>query len=95
MPNAAALEGIEAGVDPNVQGGVKGYNIAFNEDYEGEFDVTEIKDIVAKAEEKGQKVEYMNIVYNINGEIVGHGSSSLNNLPKGMYIINGKKYLVK
>ena len=95
IPNAAALAGIEAGVDPNVQSGVKGYNIAFNEDYEGEFDPTEIKDIVAEAEEKGQKVEYMNIVYSINGEIISRGTSSLSGLPKGMYIINGKKYLVK
>lgn len=93
IPNATALSGIEETTASS--GSVKNYNIAFNEDYEGEFDVTEIKDIVAKAEEKGQKVEYMNIVYSINGEIVGHGSSSLNNLPKGMYIINGKKYLVK
>lgn len=93
MPNDAALSGIEETTTSS--GSVKNYNIAFNEDYEGEFDTTEIKDIVAKAEEKGQKVEYMNIVYSINGEIVGHGSSSLNNLPKGMYIINGKKYLVK
>ena len=67
----------------------------FNEDFEGEFDATEIKEIVAEAEEKGQKVEYMNIVYSINGEIVGRGSQSLSNLPQGMYIINGKKYLVK
>lgn len=95
IPNAAALAGIEAGVDPNVQSGVKGYNIAFNEDYEGEFDPTEIKDIVAEAEEKGQKVEYMNIVYSINGEIISRGTSSLSGLPQGMYIINGKKYLVK
>ena len=95
MPNDAALAGIEKGVDPNVQGGVKGYNIAFNEEYEGEFDPTEIKDIIAKAEEKGQKVEYMNIVYSINGEIISRDTQSLSNLPKGMYIINGKKYLVK
>ena len=95
IPNAAALSGIEETTTSSSSGSVKNYNIAFNEDYEGEFDTTEIKDIIAKAEEKGQKVEYMNIVYSINGEIVGHGSSSLNNLPKGMYIINGKKYLVK
>ena len=95
IPNGLALNGIEKGVEPQVPGGVKGYNIAWNEDYEGEFDPTEIKDIIAKAEEKGQKVEYMNIVYSINGEIISRDTQSLSNLPKGMYIINGKKYLVK
>ena len=95
IPNGLAQNGIEKGVEPQVTGGVKGLNISWNEDYEGEFNVDEIKDIVADAEEKGQKVEYMNIVYSINGEIISKGSHSLSNLPQGMYIINGKKYLVK
>ena len=95
IPNAAAVNGIEKELDGGVANNTKGLNMVFNEDFEGEFDATEIKEIVAEAEEKGQKVEYMNIVYSINGEIVGRGSQSLSNLPQGMYIINGKKYLVK
>lgn len=92
-PNDAAKAGIE-GISSS-SAGTKSYNIAFNEDYEGEFDPTAIKDIIAKAEEKGEKVEYMNIVYSINGEIISKDSRSLGNLPQGMYIVNGKKYLVK
>lgn len=95
IPNDAAINGIEKELGPGIAQNIKGLNMVFNEAFMGEFDPTEIKDIVAEAEEKGQKVEYMNIVYNINGEIVGRGSSSLSNLPQGMYIINGKKYLVK
>lgn len=93
-PNNAAKAGIE-GISSASSAGTKSYNIAFNEDYEGEFDATAIKDIIAKAEEKGEKVEYMNIVYSINGEIISKDSRSLGNLPQGMYIVNGKKYLVK
>ena len=34
-------------------------------------------------------------VYNINGQIVKADASSLSDLPKGIYIINGKKYIAK
>ena len=34
-------------------------------------------------------------VYNINGQIVKDDASSLSYLPKGIYIINGKKYIAK
>lgn len=98
IPNGAALSGVEENMDLSVEapdGAVKGINMAFNEDFESEVDANEIKEIIADAEKKGQKVEYLNIIYSINGEIVGKGSDSLNNLPEGMYIINGKKYLVK
>lgn len=33
-------------------------------------------------------------VYNINGQKVADGTS-LKNLPKGIYIMNGKKYVIK
>ena len=95
IPNDAAINGIEKQLGPGIANNTKALNMVFDEGFMGEFDPTEIKDIVAEAEEKGQKVEYMNIVYSINGEIVGRGSQSLSNLPQGMYIINGKKYLVK
>ncbi len=94
-PNAAALNGIEKKLDGRLNNNTKALNMAIDEGFMGTFDPTEIKEIVAEAEEKGQKVEYMNIVYSINGEVVGRGSHSLSNLPQGMYIINGKKYLVK
>ncbi|MBR3530171.1 MAG: leucine-rich repeat domain-containing protein [Bacteroidaceae bacterium] len=94
-PNDAALNGVEKKLDGRLNNNTKALNMVIDEGFMGTFDPTEIKEIVAEAEEKGQKVEYMNIVYSINGEIVGRGSQSLNNLPQGMYIINGKKYLVK
>lgn len=34
-------------------------------------------------------------IYNINGQVVSNNSTDLNSLPKGIYIVNGKKYVVK
>lgn len=34
-------------------------------------------------------------VYNLNGQMVSGNSKDLNNLPAGIYIVNGKKYVVK
>lgn len=34
-------------------------------------------------------------VFNMNGQLVRSGSASLEGLPKGMYIVNGKKYIVR
>ncbi len=94
-PNQGAIDGIEQGVESTTSSGnVKGFDMVFNEDFVGDYDPTEIKEIVAEAEKKGQKVEYFDVVVSINGEIVRQGTS-LQGLPSGMYIINGKKYLVK
>lgn len=36
-----------------------------------------------------------NVIRNINGQIVRRGTTSTEGLPKGLYIVNGKKYLVR
>lgn len=53
--------------------------------------------IATDAREKGIPVQEvrLNVVYNINGQIVRRGTDSIEGLPKGLYIVNGKKYLVK
>ena len=58
-------------------------------------DVTSIEQIVEEAKANDVPVQYISIVYDINGKIVKKGDTSLKDLPEGMYIINGKKYLVK
>ncbi len=96
IPNDEAKAGIEtelgegqaASANPSVE-------MVFDEGFLGEEKtVDEIEQIVAEAEEKGQKVQYMQVVYNINGQIVREGTE-LAGLPKGVYIVNGKKYFVK
>ncbi len=34
-------------------------------------------------------------IYHINGQLVSKNATSLNNLPKGMYIVNGEKVIIK
>ena len=97
IPNAAAVEGIEKTIDG---GGAlsNSYEIKFNEDFEGDFVAPDdIQTIIEDARKEGvePKVEYMDIVVNINGQIVRRDTTSFEGLPKGIYIINGKKYFVK
>lgn len=41
------------------------------------------------------RVKANNVIYNINGQVVSHDISDFRNLPKGIYIINGRKYIAK
>ena len=55
---------------------------------------TDIEDIFGG--EEGKKVEkFANGIYNINGQLVRANRDSTEGLPEGLYIINGKKRLVK
>lgn len=93
IPNTDALSGIEAELDAQ-EASAKGYSMAFDQDYAVVLP-TSIKQIIADAEEKGQKVEYMDVVVSIDGKIVKRGDITLEGLPRGLYIVNGKKYFVK
>lgn len=59
--------------------------------------VDDISPIIDEALEKDKSAQivHMNVVYNINGQIVRPDSGSLEGLPKGIYIVNGKKYMIK
>ena len=59
--------------------------------------IDDISPIIDEALEKDKstKIVHMNVVYNINGQIVRSDSGSVEGLPKGLYIVNGKKYMVK
>ena len=96
-PNDAALNGIEKELDKK-QAQSKGFDMAFNEGFLGDFiDVDDpgIVTAIEEARKAGAEVEYMDIVVSINGQVVRRGSTSIEGLPKGVYIINGKKYFVK
>ncbi len=54
---------------------------------------TVINEAVEK--DKSSEVIHIDVVYNINGQIVRADSGSVEGLPKGIYIVNGKKYMVK
>ena len=95
IPNDAAVSGIESKLDGKTASS-KGFDMAFDESFLGEvIEQDDVVTLIEKAQEEGAKVEYMDIVVSINGQVVRRGSTSLEGLPRGMYIINGKKYFVK
>lgn len=59
--------------------------------------VDDISPIIDEALEKDKsaKILHMNVVYNIKGQVVRADSGSVEGLPKGIYIVNGKKYMIK
>lgn len=102
VPDADAIANVEGLDGMSVASGTnsaKGFDVAF-----GEWEIvdedqmaTVIDKAVADGEEKNEpaKIQHMNVVYNIKGQVVRSNSSSVEGLPKGLYIVNGKKYLVK
>ena len=74
---------------------VKSFNFIMDGYESPDGEALSIDNVIADAKEKDVPVKYMNIVYDFNGQIVRKGDASLENLPTGMYIVNGKKYLVK
>ena len=96
QPNAGAAAWEAKNLNqPTGSAGAKGMSMLFG-DFGDAEEVTPnaIEEIIADAEEKGQQVERMNIIVNINGQVVRQGTE-VNGLPTGIYIVNGKKYFVK
>jgi len=95
IPNEAAVGGIEKELDGK-QAQSKGFDMAFDEGFLGDvISQDEATTLIEKAQAEGAEVEYMDIVVSINGQVVRRGTTSIEGLPKGIYIINGKKYFVK
>lgn len=100
-PNQAALDGIETEIGGVVtDGGAKGFNFLIDKPFSPDnvidgSETTAIEEIVEEAKAKGEKVEYLNVVYSIDGKVMGRDVQSLSGLPTGLYIVNGKKYYVK
>lgn len=106
LPNAAALAGLETelGGVTSSSGtgstpGAKSHDIAFDEKYffidDTPQGIATLIEKIEKEEGKAPEVEYMDIVVSIDGKIVSRDKTTFEGLPKGVYIINGKKYYVK
>lgn len=106
LPNAAALAGLETelgGVTTSSgtgsTPGAKSHDIAFDEKYffidDTPQGIATLIEKIEKEEGKAPEVEYMDIVVSIDGKIVSRDKTTFEGLPKGVYIINGKKYYVK
>ena len=94
LPNEPAMSKLQADVWDEAD---EGADVCLNdfENIGNPGDVTSIQDVLQEAKEKSMPVEYMDVIFNINGKEVKRGSTDLQNLPTGVYIVNGKKYFVK
>lgn len=95
QPDADAARYIESFVVPGCTDVTNDTNILWGEWEEVSTD--EINQIVADAESRGEKVNKatLNVVFTVNGQVVRTNSNSVEGLPSGLYIVNGKKYIVK
>ena len=88
------LRGFSCWIAPKKQGTATSANAKLFLDGIDMTGTTDIEDIFGG--EEGKKVEkFANGIYNINGQLVRANSDSTEGLPEGLYIINGKKRLVK
>ena len=88
------LRGFSCWIAPKNQGSATPANAKLFLDGIDMTGTTDIEDIFGG--EEGKKVEkFANGIYNINGQLVRTNSDSTEGLPEGLYIINGKKRLVK
>ncbi len=74
---------------------VKGFDFVMDGLESPDGEALSIENIVEDAKTKNLPVEYMNIVYDMDGQMIRKGDAELGDLPSGIYIVNGKKYLVK
>lgn len=84
-----SVKGFRTWLEP--EGDTAGKNMQFSVD--GVIDggaTNAIEGIVGDSQTKTD-----NKVYNMNGQVVRNNSASLEGLPKGVYIVNNKKYIVK
>lgn len=72
--------------------GAKALEIAFDAFFDGE--TTGIELVIDGVSETSYDSDDA-CVYGVNGQIIRKNSTSLEGLPKGIYIVNGKKYVVK
>ena len=98
MPNDEAIAGVEKDLDAKTQV-ASGSKIAFNEPFffidDTPQGIATLIEKIEKEEGKAPNIEYMDIVVSIDGKIVSRDKTTFEGLPKGVYIINGKKYYVK
>lgn len=96
-PNTTAVNGLEAELDGKAAQ-AKGYNMAFDEDFfvinDEPQGITTLIEKIEKEEGKAD-VQYMDIVVSIDGKVISRDKTNIEGLPKGIYIINGRKYYVK
>ena len=81
------------GVDAEGQAAKKNLGIAIG-DYDNKTVITGINIIGANGQQK-EYIDLTNKVYNLNGQVVRPDSTDLKGLPAGVYVVKGKKFVVR
>lgn len=89
--NVASVKGFRTWLEPESGTATSNENIQFSID--GVIDGGTTNSIEGIENDFNSKAD--NKVYNMNGQVVRNSSASLEGLPKGVYIVNNKKYIVK
>lgn len=91
---SATLNPYRAWIDYNGTSSAKRVGLVDGMDADLDEEETTDIDIDAVLEEQGIFTRKAT-VYSVNGTVVRKNAENLDNLPKGIYIVNGKKYIVK
>ena len=77
--------------EPNPNGQAKPFTLSIS----GVEDQQESQQIITSISEVETVTEDNAAVYSLSGQFLGKGKQLLNSLPKGIYVVNNKKYMVK
>ncbi len=90
-PYRAFLKYTGTGDTPTSSKVIKAANYDFLADEEGMEESTTVEEILFQSGIFADKAN----VYNVSGQLVRANADNLQGLPKGIYIVNGKKFIVK
>lgn len=77
------------------QAASKVLQLAYDSNVDGDGEATPIEGLVMDSEGNFLEVPTSGVVYNLSGQVVTRDADKLYTLPAGIYIVNGKKYIVR
>ena len=77
------------------QAASKVLKLAYDSNVDGDGEATPIEGLVMDREGNLLEVPTSGVVYNLSGQVVTRDADKLYTLPAGIYIVNGKKYIVR
>ena len=94
IKNAQNVKGFRFWIEdeePNPNGQAKPFTLSIS----GVEDQQESQQIITSISEVETVTDENAAVYSLSGQFLGKGKQLLNSLPKGIYVVNNKKYMVK
>ena len=94
IKNAQNVKGFRFWIEdeePNPNGQAKPFTLSIS----GVEDQQETEQIITTISEVETVTDDNAAVYSLSGQFLGKGKQLLNSLPKGIYVVNNKKYMVK